>query len=315
MTGKVCVFGAFNVDVVARLSRFPRPGESMIAHSSLMGAGGKGANQALAAARAGARVHYIGKIGNDSFGEFARRHLQDSEIDVCTLFESEQKPTGNALIYVSDENGENMIGVDPGANLTVTADEIESCQPVIKASDLLLLQMENNVEAIMQLLQYAHDHHIFVILNPAPFQPIPADVLALADLLTPNATEAELLTGIPVQDLDSATVAAQALHDQGIQNVLITLGLKGALLSQSGATPTHIPVYPATPRDTTGAGDAFNGSLAAGLAMGETLENAALFASAYAAVSVERVGAAQSMPYRKEAQERIEQAMPLRASI
>lgn len=314
MTGKVCVFGAFNVDVVARLSRFPRPGESMIAHSSLMGAGGKGANQALAAARAGARVHYIGKIGNDSFGEFARRHLLDSEIDVFTLFESEQKPTGNALIYVSDENGENMIGVDPGANLTVTAEEIGSCLPVIKASDLLLLQLENNAEAIIQLLQYAHDHHIFVILNPAPFQPIPAEFLALADLLTPNATEAELLTGIPVHDLDSARLAARALHGKGIQNVLITLGLEGALLSQSG-TAIHIQVYPATPQDTTGAGDAFNGSLAACLAMGETLEDAARFASAYAAVSVERVGAAQSMPYRREALARMAQAMPLRASV
>lgn len=305
MSGKVCVFGAFNVDVVARLSRFPRPGESMIATSSLMGAGGKGANQALAAARAGARVHYIGKVGSDSFAEFAQQHLNNSEINVCTLFESQEKPTGNALIYVSEENGENMIGVDPGANLTVTAQEVDSCLPVIKTSDLLLLQMENNADAIIRLLQHAHDNHIYVILNPAPFQVLPDEVLALADLLTPNATEAELLTGIDVHDLVSATVAASVLHNKGIKNVLITLGIQGALLSTPDGQ-THIPAYPAHPVDTTGAGDAFNGSLAAYLSQGEKIENAALFASAYASVSVERVGAAQSMPSKQEALTRMQ---------
>lgn len=306
MAGKVCVFGAFNVDVVARLAHFPRPGESLIATSSLMGAGGKGANQALAAARAGARVHYIGKVGTDSFANFARQHLNQSEINVWTLFESHEKPTGNALIYVSEENGENMIGVDPGANLTVTESEIESCLPVIKSSDLLLLQMENNGDAIVKLLQHAHDHHVYVILNPAPYQPIPDEALALANLITPNSIEAELLTGIEVHDIDSAKMAARALHGKGVQNVLITLGLKGALLS----TPTgfaHIPAYPAHPVDTTGAGDSFNGSLAACLSNGQKLEEAALFASAFASVSVERVGATQAMPYKQDAMERMRQ--------
>ncbi|NCB80198.1 MAG: ribokinase [Bacilli bacterium] len=300
MSGKVCVFGAFNVDVVARLSRFPRPGESLIANGSLMGAGGKGANQALAAARAGAKVHYIGKIGTDSFAEFARNHLYNSEIDVCTLFESKEKPTGNALIYVSDELGENMIGVDPGANLTITDQEVDSCLPAIKSADLLLIQMENNADAIVRLLQHAHENKVFVILNPAPFQVIPDQYLALADLLTPNSTEAQLLTGVEVNDLESATTAASVLHAKGIKNVLITLGLQGALLS----TPTgkkHIPAYKANPVDTTGAGDAFNGALAACLSLGEQMEDAALFASAFASVSVERVGAAQSIPTRQEA--------------
>jgi ribokinase len=311
MSGKVCVFGAFNVDVVARLSRFPRPGESMIATSSLMGAGGKGANQALAAARAGARVHYIGKVGTDSFAEFARQHLNNSEINVCTLFESQEKPTGNALIYVSEENGENMIGVDPGANLTVTHQEVDSCLPVIKTSDLLLIQMENNADAIVRLLKHAHENHIYVILNPAPFQLIPDDALALADLLTPNATEAQLLTNIEVHDLVSASAAAAILHAKGIKNVLITLGLQGALLS-TPTGQTHIPAYPAHPVvDTTGAGDAFNGSLAACLAQGDKIEDAALFASAYASVSVERVGAAQSMPTKQEALSRMQKRASL----
>ncbi len=306
MAGKVCVFGAFNVDVVARMARFPRPGESMVATSSLMGAGGKGANQALAAARAGARVHYIGKVGNDSFANFARQHLNQSEINVWTLFESQEKPTGNALIYVSEENGENMIGVDPGANLTVTEEEIDSCLPVIKSSDILLIQMENNGEAVISLLKHAHENNVYVILNPAPFQKIPDEVLALANLVTPNSIEAELLTGVVVHDIDSAKMAARALHGKGIENVLITLGLKGALLS----TPSgfaHIPAYPAHPIDTTGAGDSFNGSLAACLSNGEKLEAAALFASAFASVSVERVGATQDMPYKKDAMERMRQ--------
>lgn len=304
MEGKVCVFGSFNVDVVARLSHFPRPGESMIASSSFMGAGGKGANQALAAARAGARVHYIGKVGTDSFSDFARQHLTDSDIGVWTLFDTDKAPTGNALIYVSEENGENMIGVDPGANLLVTEEEIESCLPVIKSSDLLLIQLENNLDAIVHILNFAHQNGVFTVLNPAPYQPIDPQILALADLITPNSTEAELLTGVVVDDVDSAKSAANELHRLGIKNVLITMGVEGALLSTNDGV-SLIPSYPASPVDTTGAGDAFNGSLAACLSLGQSLDEAALFASAYASVSVESFGAAQSMPYKQDALNRM----------
>lgn len=304
MVGKVCVFGSFNVDVVARLSHFPRPGESMIASSSFMGAGGKGANQALAAARAGARVHYIGKVGTDSFSDFARQHLTDSDIGVWTLFDTDKAPTGNALIYVSEENGENMIGVDPGANLLVTEEEIESCLPVIKSSDLLLIQLENNLDAIVHILNFAHQNGVFTVLNPAPYQPIDPQILALADLITPNSTEAELLTGVVVDDVDSAKSAANELHRLGIKNVLITMGVEGALLSTNDGV-SLIPSYPASPVDTTGAGDAFNGSLAACLSLGQSLDEAALFASAYASVSVESFGAAQSMPYKQDALNRM----------
>jgi ribokinase len=311
MVGRVCVFGSFNVDVVARLPYFPHPGESLIASSSLMGAGGKGANQALAAARAGARVHYIGKVGNDSFSTFARQHLNDSEISVSTLFDTNEAPTGNALIYVSEQNGENMIAVDPGANLTVTKAEIDSCLPVIKTSDLLLIQLENNLDAIIHLLQYAHENQIFTILNPAPFQAIDSSILALADLVTPNNTEAELFTGIPVVDFESAKNAAKKLHQQGAKNALITLGVQGALLSTADGIK-HIPCYPATPVDTTGAGDAFNGSLAACLSLGESLEQAIMFAAAYASLSVESVGAAQSMPFRSDTLNRMDKYKEIR---
>ncbi len=304
MKRKICVFGSFNVDIAAQLSRFPHPGESLVAYRSLVGAGGKGANQAIAAARAGARVHYIGKIGNDAFSEFARNHLYNSEIDICTLFESKETATGKALVYISDDNAENMIAVDPGANFTFTEEEVKSCQSIIDTSDILLLQLETNLEAIFQILHYAHKQGVFVILNPAPYQPVPDHSLTMADLITPNSTEAALLTGIKVLCPDSARGAAAELHNRGVKNVLITLGYGGALLSQSAKT-TYIPVYPATPKDTTGAGDAFNGSLTAALAKGESLPEAALFASAYASLCVENTGTASSMPHLVDVLKRI----------
>ena len=301
--GTVCVFGSFNLDIVAGMTRFPQPGESLIARNSMMGAGGKGANQAVAALRAGARVHYIGKVGRDDFGTFARRHLDSAGFDAVTLFSTAECPTGNALIYVAGADAENMIAVDPGANMTVTDDEVEQCRPAIAAADILLTQLENNLSAIEKLIGIAKDNGTFIILNPAPFQPVPDSLLAQVDLLTPNATECTLLTGIEVHDVASAKVAAKALHAKGIKALIITLGTQGALLSVAGKTDL-VAAFPAVPVDTTGAGDAFNGALASQLAAGAELADAAQFASAYASVCVERAGAASSMPTYAEAKER-----------
>jgi len=301
--GKVCVLGSFNLDIVAGMSRFPQPGESLIAHNSMMGAGGKGANQAVAALRAGARVHYIGKVGRDDFGTFARRHLDSAGFDAVTLFSTAEFPTGNALIYVAGVDAENMIAVDPGANLTFTAEEIEQCRPAIAAADILLTQLENNLPAIEKVIDIAEEAGTFIILNPAPFQPVSDALLAKVDLLTPNATECTLLTGIKVNDAVSAQQAAKVLHDKGIQALIITLGTQGALLSVAGEIQL-IAAFPAVPKDTTGAGDAFNGALAAQLASGSSLLDAANFASAYASVCVERAGAAASMPTYEEALQR-----------
>ena len=294
MKGKVCVFGSFNLDIVAGMSRFPRPGESLIADNSMMGPGGKGANQAMAALRAGARVHYIGKIGQDDFGNFARRHLENSGFDAITLFTCKEKPTGNALIYVAGDDAENMISVYPGANLTVTAAEVTRCQPTVAAADILLMQLENNLSAIQRMIDTAQAAETRVILNPAPWQKVSDTLLARVDLLTPNSHEATQLTGVAVSDFASAQRAAQVLHDKGVRQLIITLGMQGALLSDRGEV-LHIPVFPAQPLDTTGAGDAFNGALAARLAAGETLPQAAHFAAAYASVCVERRGAAHSL--------------------
>lgn len=304
MKGKVCVFGSFNLDVVAGMTRFPLPGESLIAQHSMMGPGGKGANQATAALRAGARVHYIGKVGNDDFGTFARRHLEKTGFDAITLFTCKEKPTGNALIYVAGNDAENMISVYPGANLTVSAAEVTRCQPTVAAADILLVQLENNLSAITRMIDNARAANTFVILNPAPFQKISDRLLAKVDLLTPNSTEAMLLTGVTITDISCAQRAAEILHRKGARQVIITLGTAGALLSTE-KQQLRIPLFPATPQDTTGAGDAFNGALAARLAAGESLEQAALFAAAFASVCVERAGAAHSMPSYAEALSRL----------
>ncbi|AJC64987.1 MULTISPECIES: ribokinase [Dickeya] len=308
MKGKVCVFGSFNLDIVSHMQRFPAPGESLIAQHSMMGPGGKGANQAMAAMRAGARVHYIGKVGRDDFGSYARRHLEHSGFDAITLFTCKEKPTGNALIYVAGDDAENMISVYPGANLTVTAAEVARCRPTVAAADILLMQLENNLNAIQRMMDTAREAGTYVIVNPAPWQKVSNAFLRHVDLLTPNSTEATQLTGVAVSDWESAERAAEVLHDKGVAKLMITLGTQGALLS-TGDSLARIPVFPAQPKDTTGAGDAFNGALAARLAAGETLAEAALFASAYAAVCVEREGAANAMPLYADAQARL-QAWP-----
>ncbi|NIG79497.1 ribokinase [Klebsiella sp. Ap-873] len=308
MTGKVCVFGSFNFDMVARVTRFPVPGESLVATGSMTSAGGKGANQATAALKAGANVHYIGKIGEDTFGQFARRHLKTVGFNAITLLTTDEVPTGNALIYVAGNEAENMIAVDPGANMTVTDEEITQCIPAISCADVVLVQLENNLSAIQQVINAGREHGSFVVLNPAPYQPVDDALLASVDLLTPNATEAWLLTGCRVTDADSAKLAAEALHAKGVARVIITLGAAGALLSE-GEQQSLIPCFPSHPRDTTGAGDAFNGALCARLACGESLHQAARFAAAYAAVSVEKHGAS-ALPEYQEALERLALATP-----
>ncbi|WP_289496681.1 D-allulose 6-phosphate 3-epimerase [Klebsiella pneumoniae] len=219
------------------------------------------------------------------------------------LLVAEEIPTGNALIYVAGNDAENMIAVDPGANMTVTDDEIAGCIPAIGCADVVLVQLENNLSAIEQVIDAGKQAGALVILNPAPWQPVEHALLRKVDLLTPNATEAGLMTGRRVDSLTAAAEAADVLHAQGARNVIITLGASGALLSEHGVK-SPIPCFPSHPRDTTGAGDAFNGALAARLACGEPLQAAARFAAAYAAVSVEKQGAS-SLPEYLEAQERL----------
>ncbi|PWC11718.1 ribokinase [Brenneria roseae subsp. americana] len=305
MNGKVCILGSFNVDIVAKVARFPKGGESLMAQGSTLGPGGKGANQAMAASRAGSRVHFVSKVGKDQFSQFAYDHLASSEILSFTLYQSETEPTGNAIIYVSQQNGENMIAIHPGANQTINEDEVAAITPELAHADVLLLQLENNFSATLNAMKLANTLGKKVILNPAPYSSDILPYLEYLDVITPNETEASLLSGIDVHDLDSAKMAAQKIADLGARCVIITMGARGALLLE-GKQFQHIPAFPALSIDTTGAGDAFNGALAAAIANGQNLVQAATYASAFASLAVEREGAA-NMPEHRQVKVRMSQ--------
>lgn len=293
MVGKVCVFGSFNVDIVAKVDRFPKNGETLIAKETTFGPGGKGANQALAVHSAGASVHFATKVGKDQFNQFARNHLDSSGIESFSIYETDETTTGSAVIYVND-TGENFIAICPGANQRVTNEEVAELMPYLAESKVLLVQMENNIEAIDGVMKLAKGLNVLVILNPAPYSPEVDKLIPYVDLLTPNETEASQISGVEVTDVESAKQAAQVIHQKGAQSIIITMGKQGALLFD-GTLFSYIPSYNAVAVDTTGAGDAFNGALAASLANGKNITQSALYATAFASLAVEREGAA-NMP-------------------
>ncbi|WP_345830709.1 ribokinase [Erwinia sp. HDF1-3R] len=305
MRGKVCILGSFNVDIVARVARFPKGGESLLASGSTLGPGGKGANQAMAASRAGARVHFVSKVGTDQFSQFAFDHLSASDIHSFKLYQTADEPTGSAIIYVSQENGENMIAIYSGANKTLTDGEIAEMTPELSQSDVLLVQLENNFSATLNAIKLAHTLGVRVIMNPAPFSNDVLACLEYIDVITPNETEASLLSGVEVVDVDSAREAALAIVRLGAKRVIITMGSRGALICEDQHFQ-HIPAFPAVSVDTTGAGDAFNGAFAAALAAGESITQAATRASAFASLAVEREGAS-NMPDREQVAARLNQ--------
>ena len=297
MQGKVCVFGSFNVDIVARVERFPRGGESLLALASSLGPGGKGANQATAASKAGAKVHFAAKVGKDQFSQLAADHLNASEIHSYTLYQSDSEPTGNAIIYVSQENGENMIAIYSGANKTITHSEVQAISSELSSSSVLLVQLENNLDATVALIKIAHELGKTVILNPAPCSDEIISCLPFVDVITPNETEASLLSGVEVRDIDTAKEAALIIAGMGVKKVLITMGSRGALLLDNQQF-SHIRAFPAV------TGDAFNGALAASLAAGNSLVQAATWASAFASLAVELEGAS-NMPDFEQATARL----------
>lgn len=292
--GRVCILGSFNVDIVAKVARFPRGGESLLALGSTLGPGGKGANQAMAASRTGARVHFVSKVGKDQFSQFAFDHLSASDIHSFKLYQSESEPTGNAIIYVSQQDGENMIAIYSGANQTLTDAEVAEMTHELSGADVLLLQLENNFSATLNAMKLANTLGVRVIMNPAPFSDDVLKCLQYVDVITPNETEASLLSGVEVTDLESAREAAQAIVRQGAKRVIITMSSRGALILDNGQFQ-HIPAFPALSVDTTGAGDAVNGAFAAALASGQTIAQAATYAAAFASLAVEREGAS-NMP-------------------
>ncbi|MGM9599146.1 MAG: ribokinase [Faecousia sp.] len=299
MKEKVTVFGSFVVDLMGRTPHLPVPGETVKGSFFKQGAGGKGFNQGIAAHKAGGDVAMITKLGRDTLANVALEAMDDVGMPKDYLFYNDEVATGIALILVDENTSQNEIVIVPGACSTITEEDIASVEARIKESGYVLLQLEVNQDANEKVAKLAKENGVKVIINTAPYQPISDEFLNGAYLVTPNEVEAEELTGIPVRDLESADRAAKVFFDKGVQNVLITLGSRGVYINTEGKS-LIVPAYKVNAVDTTGAGDAFNGGLLAALAEGKTLPEAARFANALAAISVQRIGTTPSMPTREE---------------
>lgn len=296
---KITIMGSFVVDLMGRASHLPVKGETVKGSMFRLGPGGKGSNQGVAARRAGAKVTMITKIGKDEFGAIALKNFENEGMDTALVFQDEKYSTGAALILVDENTSENEILVTLGACDHITESEIEDARKSIEGAGIFLTQLETNVDAIERAIDIAYQKNVKVILNPAPIQSISNDLLSKVYILTPNEVEASILSGIEIKDVDDARKASKILMDKGAQNVIITLGSKGAIV----ATPNEerlIPCLKVDVVDTTGAGDAYNGGLVTALAEGLDIFEAAAFANVVGALSVTKLGTAPAMPYRNE---------------
>ena len=303
--GNLVVLGSINADHILNLESFPAPGETVTGNQYQVAFGGKGANQAVAAGRSGANIAFIACTGDDDTGERVRKQLASDNIDVSPVSVVEGESTGVALIFVNAE-GENVIGIHAGANAALTTERVEAQRAIISGADALLMQLESPVESVLAAAKIAHENHTTVVLNPAPARVLSDELLALVDIITPNETEAEKLTGIRVENDDDAARAAGALHDKGIGTVIITLGSRGVWVSANGEG-RRVPGFKVKAIDTIAAGDTFNGALVTALLEGRAMDEAIRFAHAAAAIAVTRKGAQPSVPWRKEIDEFLSQ--------
>lgn len=298
----ILVVGSLNMDLVVQMPAIPRPGETLLGGRFATFPGGKGANQAVAAVRLGSRVSMVGRVGGDAFGEQMLRILTEEGIDTRFIGIDPQSATGVALITV-DAQGQNSISVASGANFTLTVEEVRQAWERMLEVDLLVMPLETPVATIRTAAQIAKERRARVILNPAPAQDLDESLLRLIDVIVPNESETERLTGQTIKNQEDACKAGAELLKRGASRAVLTLGESGALLVQGGyAKPVfeHISAFPVPVVDTTAAGDAFVGGLATGLGEGLSLASAARFASAVAALSATRSGAQPSLPYRAE---------------
>ncbi|MAS36962.1 MAG: ribokinase [Anaerolineaceae bacterium] len=298
MTARIVVVGSFNMDLTTYMERLPRPGETVHGRKFVTGPGGKGSNQAVAAARLGATVTFVGRVGTDSFGDTAIQTWQSEGINTAYVVRDPENATGVAPIWVDDE-GENSIVVALGANLALSKGDVEAAREEIAQADVLIVQLEIDLDTVAHALLVAKDHDVTTILNPAPAAHLPESTLALADFLTPNETELQTLYDDVPDDL-------RQLVQAGGPTLVMTAGSRGAVWateSDSGEVPT----YKVDVVDTTGAGDAFNAGLAVALAEGKPLAEAIAFANATAAMCVTRPGTAPSMPQRREVEALMQQ--------
>ncbi|MDH4240435.1 MAG: ribokinase [Phycisphaerae bacterium] len=294
----ITVVGSSNMDLVVKSKRIPVTGETILGGDFIMVPGGKGANQAVAAAKLGAKVFFIAKLGDDIFGLQSLNNFKKEGVNTKYVLQTQEAPSGVALIMV-DDDGNNVIVVAPGANHKLTPEDVKEAESDIALSGALVAQLEVPIETIEFAAGLANNNNVPFILDPAPAQKLSPELLNMVDVLTPNETEARILTGIEVKDRNSANAAAQKLLECGVKNVILTMGASGYLTVSNEGTK-FVEARKVTAIDSTAAGDAFTGSLAVGLAKGQTLSEAALFANNVAAVSVTRMGAQPSMPTVEE---------------
>jgi ribokinase len=298
MLPRITVVGSANIDLTFRAARLPRPGETVFGTDYLQGFGGKGANQAVAAARLGANVAFVGSVGDDEFGRSIREQLIGEGIDVTHLTTDSGKPTGTAAIFV-DDSGENMIVGVPGANLGLTPELVRQASDLLRSSAIVLAPCEIMMETLVETFRIAYGQGPMSILNPAPARELPDELLRSIDLFIPNETELRQLTGTSCESLEDIARAAEILGRPGKAEVLVTLGARGAMHVRASGVK-HILAVSVTPLDTSGAGDAFCGAIAAYLAQGHSIAVSAEKANRAAAISVTRLGTQRSFPTRQE---------------
>jgi len=294
----ILVIGSSNTDMVIKLDRIPRPGETVLGGEFLTVPGGKGANQAVSAARAGGKVTFIARVGRDAFGDQAMAGFRQEGIDTNFITRDPEKPSGVALIFVA-KDGENSIAVAGGANGGLSPIQLRKAKGVLAKADTLLMQLETPIETIHEAAKIAAKAGVRVILNPAPARTLLAQLLELVSILTPNETEAEVLSGMRVKDERSAAKASARLLALGVQTVILTLGARGAYVA-TRAVRQLVPGFKVKATDCTAAGDVFNGALAVAISEGRPSLEAVRFANAAAAISVTRLGAQPSAPRRGE---------------
>jgi len=284
--------------MVIKTNHFPNPGETVLGGQFYMNLGGKGANQAVAAARLGADVHFVTCVGDDLFGMEAVKQLRTENVQIFPMKPKQETHSGVALITI-DKTGENNIVVASGANLKLDFEDTSLLEQLITEDSIVLVQLEIPIETILQVCTFAKGRGALLVLNPAPICPLPEEILSLVDIITPNQVEAKGLSGITVTDSASATLAAAKIHDMGPEHIIITMGDKGAVLFSSGEM-ISISGHPVDAVDTTAAGDVFNGALTMGLAKGNDILSSMTLANKAAAIAVTRIGAQSSAPTMDE---------------
>ncbi len=296
----IVVIGSSNTDMVVRTDRMPKPGETLLGGDFLMTLGGKGANQAVAAARLGGNVTFICKVGDDIFGRNALDMYRKEGLNIDFACVSETKPSGVALINV-DGNGENSIVVASGANAELSRNDIDAAAEAIRKASVVIMQLECPIDTVCYAAKLASDSGVPVILNPAPAptEALPDELLRNIDLCIPNETEAELISGVSVADDESAIKAIECMKSKGIKDVILTMGSRGAMICEDGEYQL-VPAFKVKAVDTTAAGDTFCGALGVALSEGKPLRDATLFANKASSISVQRMGAISSLPVRDE---------------